>query len=377
MRQLFLSRLKNYIIHFSLGGTGLSVQRTELKWMGSSHYASQYRARWYLAYEVSPARYNPILSLGTVPVDFGDKLVSEFPELGVLQLNDAYVLCPQGWIFTKEGYLLPDHSWFGQHISEMKVPLRVSGGTPIRGNVLSLLSDWASINYGHFLLDSITRYHLFQKAGLSIEHIDYILCPGSKNSRKASLIHRLGLPPEKCIWVDRTKIVVADTLFVTSYPGVRRNYPPWIPIFLKKAFGVSHCPSGRRLYITRGKSARKLANEKELVHVLLSDGFEVYDPTDHNDTMFDFAGADIVMGPHGAGLSDIVFCPPDAKVLELIPSDHMQPYFYTLAESTGLKYACLVGRSVVERKKSARGPSPFDFIVDIGEITNALRRIMI
>jgi hypothetical protein len=71
-------------------------------------------------------------------------------------------------------------------------------------------------------------------------------------------------------------------------------------------------------------------------------------------------------------LTNIVFCPQGAKVLELLPSDHIHPYYYTLADASGLDYSYLVGQSAGQRPPGAFGPSPFDFSIDPSEFRAAL-----
>jgi capsular polysaccharide biosynthesis protein len=101
--------------------------------------------------------------------------------------------------------------------------------------------------------------------------------------------------------------------------------------------------------------------------------FEIYYPEDHKRPEDDFAQAEIVVGPHGAALTDIVYCFPGTRVLELIPSDHVYPYFYTLASAAGLEYYCLPGTSTSVRSKSVAGPSPYDFYLDPDEFNAALK----
>ena len=371
MKYLSLPQLHNSVKTLFSRQKGRYIFKRHNKWLYSRCYADKFDAQWYVAYENNRAHYNPVSSLGKIPVSFGRMVVNKFPELGVLQLNEGRVLCPQGWIFSKEDYLLPEHSWFGRHVSEMKVPSRLPEETYIKGNVLSLLSDWAETNYGHFLLESLTRYHLFQKAGFSINDVDYILCAGTDDCRRRIFIERLGIPLDKCMWVCKDKLVTAKNLFVTSYPGIRRNYQPWVPRYLRKAFRVNSESSNRKLYVTRHNCTRKVANEEEIVPLLQSYGYEIYNPAEQRDSVFDFGNAGAVIGPHGAALADIVFCPSGARILELVPSDHIYPYYYTLAESAELKYACIVGRSLTNRR-TIRGPSQYDFTINIDELKRAM-----
>ena len=49
-----------------------------------------------------------------------------------------------------------------------------------------------------------------------------------------------------------------------------------------------------------------------------------------------FQSADFIIGPHGAGLANLLFCEPGTKVIELMPSTEMRPFFWLIARKLGL-----------------------------------------
>ena len=168
-----------------------------------------------------------------------------------------------------------------------------------------------------------------------------------------------------------------EKLIAPSFPGEQRNYPKWLPPFLKaKLLDFTNLKKPtRRLFISRYGCKRNISNEKSIEDILLKYNFEIYRPTKNENPPQDFSEAKIVIGPHGAGLSDIVFCQPGAKFIELIPTDHVIPYFYTLANATGLKYGCLVCQSEGSRRENAFGSSPYNFYVDENEMEKMLSSI--
>ncbi len=54
-----------------------------------------------------------------------------------------------------------------------------------------------------------------------------------------------------------------------------------------------------------------------------------------------FRGAGMVIGAHGAGLANIVFCPDGARVLEISPRGQFRPRYWMLAEKCGLIHGVL------------------------------------
>jgi capsular polysaccharide biosynthesis protein len=117
-----------------------------------------------------------------------------------------------------------------------------------------------------------------------------------------------------------------------------------------------------------------VANEAELLPVLERHGLEVYDPSAHEGQPQDFARAELVAGPHGAALSNLAFCAPGTGVLEIVPSDHRYPHYYTLSCAAGLRYGCLQAPSTAERA-AAGGPSPYECVVDPAALDAALERL--
>lgn len=358
------------------------VQHTVLytrspRWLTSPDYAKQSRAKWHKVYEQMPNERQPVVFYGALTADLQRRLEPEFPESGVLELTNALLYSEAGWVFSEDGYLLPDHSWYGRHVNEMQtVPRVLPSGKPLNGVCLSLASDFAIGSYGHFLLDCLSRLELFKQAGFKLADVDHIFCPKPPSKTAQRLFEQLGIPASKCIWADGNKKgFYTETLLAPTFPGTRRNYPKWLPAFFQRELLPSPPTPSRRLYISRSGCRRNVANEAAITRLLIQYGFEIYDPAQHTNQPYDFAEASIIVGPHGGGLTDLAFCQPGTKVLELIPTDHVYPYYYTLADAAGLEYGCLVCRSTHERSQDAWGPSFADFDVNEDEFARALAQL--
>lgn len=343
--------------------------------LASQDYAAKYGARWVPVYPAERVQRKEPQQYGRRAANFGPKVENELPELGVLEMERGYLVGEHGWVVTDTAHLLPDHSWYGRrHLAELVVPRKAYEVRRIAGACLSLASDWACVNYGHFLLDGLSRLNLFLKAGYSLEDVDYVYC-SAPTASATRLLERAGIELKKCVWAERGVAIQPDRVVVPSFPGARRNYPCWVPDFLRRTLLANQVRPWRRLYIPRGGS-RKVVNEGALVALLSKIGFEIFDPSTHSDPPGRFSEAAVVIGAHGAGLADIAFCQPGAVVLELMPSDHVWPYWYTLADAGRLHYGYIIGQSLVERDPRELGPSPYDFAVDEGEFRSALSVIL-
>ncbi len=97
----------------------------------------------------------------------------------------------------------------------------------------------------------------------------------------------------------------------------------------------------RRLYVARSDTTRRqVRNEAELGALLRTRGFDLVCPGDHSlrEQIALFDSASIVVGVHGAGLTNLGFCRPGTPVLEMMPDGYLNPCMAMLAQAQGLEY---------------------------------------
>ncbi len=102
--------------------------------------------------------------------------------------------------------------------------------------------------------------------------------------------------------------------------------------------------TARRIYVARfdAPGRRGIDNERELAAALEGVGFEVVVPRalGYAAQAALFAGAGVVVGPHGAGLTNAAFMPPGALLVELHPEAYGVPVYAQLARLRGLRWRC-------------------------------------
>ncbi|MBD2550356.1 glycosyltransferase family 61 protein [Microcystis elabens FACHB-917] len=116
---------------------------------------------------------------------------------------------------------------------------------------------------------------------------------------------------------------------------------------------------GRRLFISRqGARTRCCLNESALIARLAPLGFErlSLENLPVKEQLEAFAAAAVVVGVHGAGLTNLVVCRAGTTVLELLPSDGPFNHYFLMASLLGLRHGHLIG----QRPDPARD----DFTVD-------------
>ncbi|MFJ5161284.1 glycosyltransferase family 61 protein [Pantoea sp. NPDC088449] len=99
-----------------------------------------------------------------------------------------------------------------------------------------------------------------------------------------------------------------------------------------------------KIYISRRKSSRGPSNELEIEKKLESQGFRVIYPEDISfaEQVEIFSNANIVISPHGAGLSHIAFTPPKCSLIEIFRSGSIQPDYYLRSRHRRIHYHPLI-----------------------------------
>jgi capsular polysaccharide biosynthesis protein len=115
----------------------------------------------------------------------------------------------------------------------------------------------------------------------------------------------------------------------------------------------------RRVYVSRsGAPHRRLANEAAC-GALLRDrlGFELVDlrVLSVAEQAVLFFDAEAVVGVHGSGLSNLVFCAPGTRVLEVFSPLYGSPAYYQIAERLGLEYRAALGDDDLVVPREATG----------------------
>jgi len=129
--------------------------------------------------------------------------------------------------------------------------------------------------------------------------------------------------------------------------------------------------SARAIYVARTDTTnRVLANEADLIDALA--GLDVVPVIPGSLTVAEqinlFANADLVIGAHGAGMSNIAFCKPGTVVYELHASHYLNPCMNRLAQAADLAYAADVFPG------DASGlPQQQSWMVDVNHVVGRIR----
>lgn len=249
---------------------------------------------------------------------------------------------------------------------------------------VAVLSAPGSACYYHWMTEVLPMLHLLQKSGVAVDKY-YVMQTPLRYQHET--LQTMKLPADKIFWAsDNTQVEAQELLFpfvgnmAKAFRGHERYHyrtPPWAYHFLRQTFlpKVLEKPH-RRLYVSRNKASfRRLVNEQELLGILEDLGFENVFLEDYTvaEQAKLFSEASCVVAPHGAGLTNIVFCQEGTKVIELFAPRWLHDMFLVIGKMGGLKHEFLIGH---EEGLSSDQKQRHDFIIDKQAFSTLLNQLL-
>ncbi len=246
------------------------------------------------------------------------------------------------FVLTEDQVLLHDCSWDIKAFR--KVVDRPSVTQEILGRAI-ILPLHRSRNYYHWLIEVLPRIQLLMEEGLW-NRVPVIVPP--LQSFQSESLQALGLNPELMIpfnpEYDHFKI--EEGIYPSRLGAIRkasRSSVDW----LRGKLVPQGLEQKRKIYYSRsGAKTRRVLNEAEFLPELQKRGFEIFtgEGISFAEEVKLFAEAELVVGAHGAGLTNLVFCSPRVPVVELMGSDYVNPCFGELCDSGRNPYSVVVGK---------------------------------
>ncbi len=219
----------------------------------------------------------------------------------------------------------------------------------IDGNVV-ILAGLLNYVYFHWLFDILPRIHLLNLSGIAPESIDYFVV-NNKLPFQRETLQILGIAENQIIEVATSHHIQAKKLIVPSFPGTIAWMPKWACDYLKKSLHQLNLPSlalknKKRIYISRNKSTnRRLINEEEIIDFLQQYDFEVVnlESMSVRQQADLLSQAEVVISPHGSGLSNLVFCQKGTKVIEILSPFYVYHCYWLISNLLELEYYYVLG----------------------------------
>ena len=244
--------------------------------------------------------------------------------------------------------------------SEVSNNIVFQKGTPklkkkLKGTVFSLLTGGGgNANYWHWLFDVLPRIKILENE-INLQNIDYFLLPDIKERFQKETLDLLNIPLEKRISSKKFRHIECDMMIAVDHPYVIKNnpsieiqnLPDWILQYLRSKFLNKNVikNSPEKFYIDRKdaksnhRHLRKILNEKEVKKFLIKKDFSIKALSDFSflDQINIFYNSSQIVGLHGAGFANLIFCKANTLVVEL-KSSTAGPVIGNLAKKMNLNY---------------------------------------
>ena len=285
----------------------------------------------------------------------------------VTELRDTTVWIKEGLkYFGRNGQIYRQHR---QAVARFDPPFDLAEPVDVPGRTLDLSVPGAG-RYSFFLLDCLPKLLVAKEAGFDLETFDTILVNTGAKWMHATMASVLG-PDSPPIRFFNPKNPAFRLEHSVHLEGVRltRFTPEWLHAYIDDIFAsdaarpLGDQPSfGKHVYISRQRAkGRQIVNHEAFLEMISRLGFvevfaEDYTPRDLATRLRE---AEILLSPHGAGLANLVFCPPTARVIELF-SSHYTSQYITLARDRRQPYEAFLcpdeeGLTVFERYANVQG----------------------
>jgi capsular polysaccharide biosynthesis protein len=161
------------------------------------------------------------------------------------------------------------------------------------------------------------------------------------------VIDRFGVPRSLLVELEFSGLVEAEELIVPLLPAPHNRTPAWlVREMAARLREADPAPPRALIYISRRDSpARRVENEDEVIACLEPYGFKIVTLSGMSVAAQAalFASARAVVGPHGAGMANLLFCKPGAIVLEFFSPLYVNFCYWTLARGADLTYWYMFG----------------------------------
>lgn len=304
-----------------------------------------------------------------------EKYEIEYVPLGKAVIDGDYGRVRQ------RGVWLMEFSWFGGHTflspSYQIHPPRdrkKSYRTCLSGVTMSSKTFYSNV-YGHVLLDEMPMLlSLFEDN--MYQNLDNILC----SDLAMKLIERMELPHSDQF---KNKLRVCDVnteYFCEEYIAYRRTgcckNPSVGELQLIRKYAQATYDEGsstaERIFLKRSSSERSIVNWSEIESLLNHHRFEIVSGAALNNPWQYFGNARIVAGVSGSDLSDTCFMKQGSSLIEIIPSDHVQPYNWNVSRKLELNYHGILATSLKERG-TPMGPGNSPMYVDPAALNELIK----
>ena len=240
------------------------------------------------------------------------------------EIPNATVIDPNGYGLV----ITPEHEVLAQstlrEIAGLTPTLPVypdssSSSQQLLGKYVALL-DNSEGNYAHWFMDCLPKLAVVDSSDSEFK----VIVNAHSPTYRIDSLKLLGIPEERVVET-QSEIIRVERL-ILCHAAQRTGVPNAIHLrnirdrLTSAVIGSRYHPSPkRRIYISRARTSRSIVNEKDLMPILREYKFEIVFCEDLNlvEQIHLFSEAQVILGAHGAGIFNQIFCNSGTVVIEI------------------------------------------------------------
>lgn len=330
-------------------------------------------------------------NLPTKIVSYKDKRVADNFYVHRTSLNDFKIFeIRNANIWGNNGTVIVQNKYY---ITEINRKLPSSRRNPIfyqhslitpnhiKGTVALVASIAGNVFY-HWMIDILPRLIELQNYE-NYNKIDFFIINKISNQFQIDTIAKLGIPQAKIIEVNNLfdHHFNVDLLIFPSFTSQFNKSSLLTIKHLQNAFGLNNSLRinfSQYIFISRrGGNNRILLQEEEIYSVLKTKGFERFYAEDYTiqNQINLFKNAKVIIGPHGSGFTNIVFCKPQTIIIDICAPEWINDCFKSICELNHLYYHRIIGIKHQFHKKNEIKNA--DILLDLQNFITILEQIIV
>lgn len=210
----------------------------------------------------------------------------------------------------------------------------------------ALLSIDSGSNYFHWMCHVLPRIKLLKEYGIDWNEINKIILPENRGNFIDETLSILDIPIHKIIETDKNTTYTFDSLIIPCKPNRHIHLAPWSIDFLRDNFLREKQKQEKKFFISRrSNTGRCIENENELSNILSQEGYETIYLEDYSvyQQADIFNSAKEIVAIHGAGLTNLIFCQPNTKLIELFNPSYFLSLYWNMCNILDLNYYYMIG----------------------------------
>jgi hypothetical protein len=329
----------------------------------------------------------------TAPLTIEPELYSEFialasnhsPEKYLVQLSQVRLIGHNGILILPDGRYTAEMAMTSTRLEKLpeyysSIRHQLFKRRTLTGEYYSLLHLHASTgNYYHWMHDALQKLYLvLERLPSSVKFI----VPSSLKAWQLEALEAIGLSQQQLLAYPGREIWEIETLYFSPLTAILGFDSPeaneWVRSCFYKRYNIQEntIEQNRHILISRELAqGRKIANESEVEAYLSHYGFEKYclETLSLEEQVRLFASAKVIVSPHGAGLTNLMFSQPGTRVLETFEPTYISSLcFWSICNAMGHVYSYCLGETVANPDK----PNQHNIRLPIEKLSLALEQLL-